>query len=84
MRTTQNSYADLPDFPLDVVDQQIGTIHVRDSLALFGLKVHLDVTLAMYFPKSQGRKSYTPEELRTGFYDLGDGTFVSFAQNSNT
>jgi hypothetical protein len=35
-------------------------------------------TLAMYFPKSQDRKNITPEELRTGSYDLGDGTFVSF------
>jgi hypothetical protein len=73
-----------------MLDTQIGTIHVRGSLSLFGLKLRLDVrggdmngndlqsmTLAMYFLKSQDRKSNTPEELRTGSEDLGYGTCVS-------
>jgi hypothetical protein len=88
---TQCSYADdLFLIFLSMVDQQTGTIHVCDSFALFGLKVHHGVrggdtngkdlqskTLAIYFPKSQDRKNNTPEELQTGYYDLGDGTYVS-------
>jgi hypothetical protein len=73
-----------------MLDLEIGTKHIRDSFALFGLKVHLGVrggdkdgkdlqskSLAMFFPKSQDRKNI-PQVLQTGSYDLGDGTFVAF------
>ena len=83
VRTTQRCFLIF----LSMLDQLIGSMHVRDSFVLFGLKVHLGMrggdmsgkglqskALAMYFPSE---RTTVQTNLWTGFYDLGDGSFFS-------